>query len=167
MTSVNYRLNYDVSKFEKYVKDYSEAYAQVGVLGNPKSKNGETVVDYAIVHEFGSINHNIPRRSFIKDPLEKHLGDEIRTVEGTLKKLLTQGNIDKAVAVLGMKAVEVIKKAFKTSNDGQWAPLAESTIRNMKYSDPNRHKSWKILVDTGALQSSITSQVVVTKGRGK
>lgn len=165
MTSVNYKLNYDISKFEKYVKDYSEAYAQVGVLGKQKSKNGVTVSDYAIVHEFGSINHNIPRRSFIKDPLEKHLSNEIRTIEGTLKQLLTNGDVKKAVAVLGMKAVEVIKKAFKTSNDGQWAPLAESTIENMKYSDPNRYKGWKILVDTGALESSITSKVIVTKGK--
>lgn len=165
MTNVNYRLNYDISKFEKYVKDYSEAYAQVGVLGNPKSKDGETVVDYAIKHEFGSVSQNLPRRSFIKDPLEKHLGDEIKTVDGTLKKLLTQGDVEKAVAVLGMKAVEVIKKAFKTSNDGQWAPLSENTIERMKVKNPNRAKGWKILVDTGALQSSITSQVVVTKGR--
>lgn len=163
MTTVNYKLNYDISKFEKYVKDYSEAYAQVGVLGKQKSKNGETIADYAIVHEYGSIKNNIPRRSFIKDPLEKHLNNEIKSIENTLKTLLTQGDVKKAVAILGMKAVEIIKNAFATSNDGQWAPLAESTIENMKYSDPNRYEGWKILVDTGALESSITSKVIVTK----
>ena len=155
---VDYRLNLDMTEFEKYVVNVNDAYAQVGVLGKGGDKDAETISDYAIAHEFGSISRHIPRRSFIKDPLEKHLGDEIKTIKETLIKNLEANEIRKAVAILGLKGVEIIKKAFETSNDGEWKPLSQTTIDAMT---EERRKGWKILVDTGALQSSITSKVVV------
>lgn len=155
---VDYRINLDMTEFEKYVVNVNDAYAQVGVLGKGGDKDAETISDYAIAHEFGSISRHIPRRSFIKDPLEKHLGDEIKTIKETLIKNLEANEIRKAVAILGLKGVEIIKKAFETSNDGEWKPLSQTTIDAMT---EERRKGWKILVDTGALQSSITSKVVV------
>ena len=155
---VDYRLNLDMTEFEKYVVNVNDAYAQVGVLGKGGDKDAETISDYAIAHEFGSISRHIPRRSFIKDPLEKHLGDEIKTIKETLIKNLEANEIRKAVAILGLKGVEIIKKAFETSNDGEWEQLSQTTIDAMT---EERRKGWKILVDTGALQSSITSKVVV------
>lgn len=155
---VDYHIDIDMTEFQKYVKNVDEAYAQVGVLGKGGDKDAETISDYAIAHEFGSISRHIPRRSFIKDPLEKHLGDEIKSIKKTLLKNLEAGDIKKAVEILGMKGVEIIKKAFETSNDGEWKPLSQTTIDAMT---EERRKGWKILVDTGALQSSITSKVVV------
>ena len=156
--NVDYHIDIDMTEFQKYVKNVDEAYAQVGVLGKGGDKDAETISDYAIAHEFGSISRHIPRRSFIKDPLEKHLGDEIKTIKETLIKNLEANEIRKAVEILGMKGVEIIKKAFETSNDGEWKPLSQTTIDMMT---EERRKGWKILVDTGALQSSITSKVVV------
>lgn len=156
--NVDYHIDIDMTEFQKYVKNVNEAYAQVGVLGAAGGKDVQTIADYGAAHEFGSISHNLPRRSFIKDPLEKHLGDEIKSIRQTLLKNLEAGNIKKAVEILGLKGVEIIKKAFETSNDGEWPELSPQTIAMMK---EDRKKGWKILVDTGALQSSITSKVVV------
>lgn len=156
--NVDFDIDLDMSEFKRYVRDVNEAYAEVGVLGAAKGKKVETIAEYGAVHEFGSISHNLPRRSFIKDPLEKHLGEEILSIKETLLKNLEAGNIKKAVGILGMKGVEIVKKSFQTSNDGEWPELSQATIDAMP---EKRRKGWKILVDTGALQSSIKSKVVV------
>ena len=154
--NVSFDIDLDMSEFKRYVRDVNKA--EVGVLGGAKGKKVETIAQYAVAHEFGSISHNLPRRSFLKDPLEKHLGDEINSIKQTLLKNLEAGNIKKAVEILGMKGVEIVKKAFDTSNDGEWPDLSPATIAAMS---EKRQKGWKILVDTGALQSSIKSKVVV------
>lgn len=156
--NVTYTVDLDMTEFQKYVKNVDQAYAQVGVLGGAGGKDVKTIAEYAVAHEFGSISHHLPRRSFLKDPLEKHLGDEIKSAKETLLKNLEAGNIKKAVAILGMKGVEIVKKAFETSNDGDWPDLSPATIAAMS---EDRQKGWKILVDSGALQSSITSKVIV------
>ena len=155
---VDYHIDIDMTEFHKYVKNVNDAYAQVGVLGAAKGRDVQTIADYGAAHEFGSISHNLPRRSFIKDPLEKHLGEEILNIKETLLKNLEAGKIKKAVGILGMKGVEIIKKSFQTSNDGEWPELSQATIDAMS---EKRRKGWKILVDIGALQGSIKSKVIV------
>lgn len=157
MSNISVDVQVDLSEFDKYVKDINRSvYAEVGILG-AMTDEGISIADYGMAHEFGVIEHNLPRRSFIKDPLEAHLGNEIIKAEKTIGRYLEAGKIEKAVGVMGYKAVEVIKKAFETENDHKWEPLSETTIKMMS---ENRRKGWKILQDTGDLLSSISSKVV-------
>ena len=159
---VQVSVDVDLSEFNYLIKNINETvYAEVGVLGRKTSKKKDdksvSVVDYAIAHEFGVVEHNLPRRSFIKDPLEAHLKEGINEVKGSIGKMLERGRVDKAVDIMGMKAVEIIKKAFETENDGKWAPLSPVTVAAMK---PSRKKGYKILQDTTDLLTSISSKVV-------
>jgi len=152
---MSYSVKINTDGLNKFSEKFKTSYALVGVLGS-KSQEG-SIAEYAYAHEFGSVTNNLPRRSFLKDPLEKHLPEGVERIKKTLTKLIEAGEVDKALEILGLKGVEIVKKAFETSNDGEWKPLSQATIDAMKES---RRKGWKILVDTGALRGSITSMVV-------
>lgn len=152
---MSYSVKINTGGMDKFAEQLKNAYVVVGVMGSKDEKG--SITEYAYAHEFGSIKNNLPRRSFLKDPLEKHLPKGVKRIKKTLTKLIVEGRIDEALEILGMKGVEIVKKAFQTSNDGEWKELAPATIRAMS---KKRRKGWKILVDTGDLVGSITSKVI-------
>lgn len=153
----------DMSEFDEYVKDFKRAYAKVGVLGSVGDTDVETIAQYAVAHEFGVVERNLPARSFIRLPLELHMPDGVKEVRKRLKKLLEEGKVEEACAVLGMKGVEIIKKFFEDQGEGHWAWYADSTMKQMRKKQFWRSLNPKLLQDSGALLSSITSEVVVKK----
>jgi hypothetical protein len=130
-------------------------HARVGILADApkKESDGETgamsLVEVAVVHEFGAPAAHIPQRSFIRGTIdEKH--DELRTLQGKLAERVFKGAITMRVAVeqLGLKAKGWMQQRIARNIP---PPLAAATIE--------RKGSSVALVNTGQLRSSIASIV--------
>lgn len=148
----------------KYVKDDSREqkrlmklintmtktpHVAVGVLQDEKVGPGFSMVDLALVHEYGSRNGHIPARSFFRSTLDaqahKHINLMKRLHAQVLKGRLT---LKQALQALG----EVVTKDIvQTINRGVRPELKASTVK--------RKKSSKALIDTGRLKGSITHEV--------
>jgi len=112
-----------------------------------------SMVELGLVHEFGSVTNNIPPRSFLRLPLETKRRDFIKALQGSMVSVaLEKGQYRKIFAIMGLKAEEIIQDAFSSGGFGLWPVLKAGTIR--------AKRSSKILIDTGELRKSITSQVV-------
>lgn len=134
----------------------NDLVARVGVLGGNNARNagdGLGNADIGLIHIFGTLDGRIPPRDFLKLPLEAKKRELMKALEGNAAKTaIQQGDYEKAFAILGAKAEEIIDGAFKSRGYGQWQPNAASTIRAKGSSAP--------LIDTGELRRSITSDVV-------
>lgn len=129
---------------------------EVGILGADAVKERDDIKEtnayIGAIHEFGSVEQNIPARSFLRMPLETKLPDEIRKGSEKFIEYAAAGKLEHWFYKLGYKAEKIIDEAFETGGFGTWQPLSPITVA-LKGSD-------KILVDTAQLRSSITSEVV-------
>lgn len=133
--------------FGKVIKAFSNVpHVEVKVIG--------PAAEYAKYHEFGTAN--IPKRSFLRVPLDLFLNSSLeaddRFDENLLKKTVRDGNMNAWGEIVAEDALEVIQDGFSTGGYGQWAPLAPSTLK-AKGTD-------EILVDTELLRNSIVAEVV-------
>jgi hypothetical protein len=111
-----------------------------------------TNADIGLVHEKGVKSLNIPRRSWLKTPLEDNLPEYFEKIgPEALELIITQQNV-KNYETLGVVAEQIIQKGFETGGYGKWAPLKPMTIA--------LKNSSAILIDTGQLRKSITHEVV-------
>jgi phage gpG-like protein len=126
-------------------------HVAVGVLQDNKVNDEFSMVDLAIVHEFGSKDGRIPARSFMSstcDAKQKYHSDIMAKLQD--KYISGKLTIKKALMQLG----EIVSKNMvQTINQGVEPGLAESTIQRRK------KKSSKPLIDTGRLKGSITHEV--------
>jgi hypothetical protein len=128
---------------------------KVGVMGSKNaraSKDFETNATIGARHEFGSASDGIPKRSFLKMPLDEKLPEELDEIGDDVFLGLTENNIEEFYQKLGIKAEEIVQEAFNTGGFGKWTPLSEVTIRKKGHD--------KILIDTVQLRRSISSEVV-------
>ncbi len=112
----------------------------VGVLGSA----GESEVQIAAVHEFGSQDGHIPQRSYLRSTIDDRRSEILDSLELQLKKA------DAAVAAgrVGMQVVSMVRERIR----GRISPaLKPSTIKRKGSDVP--------LIDTGRLLQSITSEV--------
>ena len=131
-------------------------YTKVGILANGKANEDHEGIDNATlgaVHEFGSLDENIPPRSFLRMPLETKQDELVSMLKSNkVAALIAQGKIKSVFKLLGIKAEEIIQSAFDSGGFGKWTPLKPQTIK--------RKGSASVLIDTGQLRRSITSEVV-------
>ena len=128
---------------------------KVGILSDApkKARKGSagklSLLEVAIVHEFGAPAANIPQRSFIRATIDERAAD-IARLQRVVAQRVAMGEIteEQGLAQIGAKVAGWIKARIA---DGIAPPLAESTVR--------RKKSTKPLVDTGQLRSAITHAV--------
>lgn len=151
MTEV--KLKTDGFKFiDKSLKDNYKV--RVGILGSKGSQSVSEDMDMAglgAVHEFGSISRNIPRRSFLQDPLENKVWEFVKKNADMYYKSIKEGTTKKWYQALATEAEAIVQNAFETSGDGEWQANSEITIK--------RKGSSKPLIDTGSLRRSIASEV--------
>ena len=128
--------------------------ARVGILGDKNKRDDTTLTNAEIgaVHEFGSLSRNIPKRSFIRMPLEVKLPDWIKRHGDDYFYFAERGALEVFYEGLGLDAEVMIAEAFETGGFGTWKPDSPQTIKR-KGSD------W-ILVDKSELRNSISSEVV-------
>jgi hypothetical protein len=144
----------DFTALDKLIANLGKShYVDVGILGANAGKTeegGATVGMIGAVQEFGSIDGRIPKRSFIRMPLQTHQAEIQAQVEPRMQKHMEQADIKGIFTDIGIAAEGVIQDAFDSNGFGQWKPNAESTIAQKDSDSP--------LIDTGLLRKSISSK---------
>ena len=145
------------TKIRKYLHETGNMNVEVGVLSNKTERgDGEDFDNAAIgaTHELGSIEANIPPRSFLKVPAITVLPKRINKISAAriMKNLMAKGTVA-TLREIGQIAEGVIDEGFATRGFGKWAPNKPATIRKKKGKDMP-------LIDSGKLRRSITSRVV-------
>ena len=145
----------------KLSRKYDDDYAvKVGFPKSTKSieyPNGMSVVDVAMINNFGSNSRNIPARPFMslaKKPAIEAIQKPILQMTHFLNKgKITKKKMAEVVSPLVVSAFK------KTITDLREPPNAASTIRKKKSDNP--------LIDTGLMKNSLTSEVVKMKRNGE
>jgi phage gpG-like protein len=124
-------------------------YVAVGVLQDEKRDDGFSMVDLAMVHEYGSKDGHIPERSFIRSSCDTKRKVHLRLLRRLEKKVIL-GHLNKKQALTQIG--EMVKSDMvQAINSGIDPALDPKTIR--------RKKSSKPLIDTGRLKGSIAHEV--------
>lgn len=117
-----------------------------------KSKSPITNAEVGLGHEKGIKSQNLPRRSWLQDPLENHLPNYFEKIGSQAIADILVSQPKQAYLELGLICEQIILKGFETDGYGKWKPLKAATIA--------AKGSSRILVDTAQLKKSITSEVV-------
>lgn len=142
----------DFSRLNKLAKALAKNfYVDVGILGGDTTEEGITLAGIGAVHEFGSIDQNIPERSFIRMPIEKMSGEIEKAIDPHIQKKLADGDVKGIFKLMGLSAEEQIQKAFESGGFGLWPDIQDKT--------KERKGSSGILIDTGELRKAVTSRV--------
>ncbi len=149
----------------KYVKDHKwkqqclakalaklkqRPHVAVGILQDQKIDDQFSIVDLALVHEYGSKNGHIPQRSFIRSTCDAQQKKHFQLI-----KILQGKIIDGVLSIkqgLSTLGEVVAKDMVETINHGISPALKPNTIK--------RKNSSKTLIDTGRLKGSITHDVI-------
>lgn len=128
---------------------------RVGVLassGGASAGEGVTILEIAVIHEFGAPRAGIPQRSFIRGTVELK-NTEINRLIGKLTRRMVRSEGRETPAdmleILGAWVASEIKKRIR---DGIPPALKPETVEAKGSSTP--------LIDTGRLLNSITWEVV-------
>jgi len=136
------------------LKECASLRVQVGVLGQKDTRmaaHGEPAgnAEIGAIHEFGRIYDNIPRRSFLFDPLTYELGKEVAAQGATAWRLhFLQKGFKSVLGNLGILATKVVDQAFASAGYGRWPANSPMTIAFKGSSSP--------LIDTAQLRQSIS-----------
>lgn len=122
----------------------------LGKKYNPDITNPEV----GLIHEFGSVEENVPERSFIRIPLMMKLPDEFKGVDWV--KAIIQNGMFITLDIIGNGAVGIIAGAFGSNGYGRWRPWSERYARFRA----SIGRSGRILTLSGQLARSITYAVV-------
>ncbi len=135
--------------YEKNLQQFKDSVVKAGILAKDGSNNhseGITVFQIGMIHEFGAPEKNIPRRSFIRVPIENNIKEITKLIENN-HRLVSENSMSAEVALdrIGIKAQNTIKESFR-KND--WKPNSRATVKRKGSSRP--------LIDTGQLIGSIS-----------
>ena len=116
--------------YEKNLQQFKDSVVKAGVLakdGSQQHSEGLTVFQIGMIHEFGVPEKNIPRRSFIRVPIENNIKEITKLIEHN-HKLVSENSMTAKVALdrIGIMAQNTIKESFR-KND--WKPLKRATIK--------------------------------------
>lgn len=140
----------------KALKD-SLPRARVGVLANKTTRgamitNGQTNASIGANHEFGT--DKIPQRSFLRVPIAEHLQSKMEDAgafdKDAIKEVIKQGSTLPWVKKIAVLAEAIVAEAFATKGFGKWPAWKTPNYKNGGNT---------LLVDTGQLRDSITSEV--------
>ncbi len=135
--------------YEKNLQQFKDSVVKAGILAKDGSQNhseGITVFQIGMIHEFGVPEKNIPRRSYIRVPIENNIKEITKLIENN-HKLVSENAMSAKVALdrIGIKAQNTIKESFR-NND--WKANSRATVKRKGSSRP--------LIDTGQLIGSIS-----------
>jgi hypothetical protein len=130
---------------------------RVGILGsgNARDSQGGATNDFiGMQHEFGSVR--VPKRSFLREPLADNIGKAMESSGALdadiLKQAIKTGSVKPWCDKIAVLAEGIVLEAFDSGGYGKWKALKPSTLRDKKNA--------QILVETGQLRNSITSEVI-------
>lgn len=148
---------------------------QVGIFGDKALRKsaedkGLTNAEIGMVHEMGSIERNIPRRSFLWDTFANHGKELMQVLKKDVETLLKTGKIEEYLKRVGLASVNLVIEAFNTGGWGAWPPNAYATLLRKFKGTLSRRRQMaaevqyekaghdKLLWDTGQLVQSISSR---------
>lgn len=147
---------------------------QVGVFGEKAHRrNGKlTNADVAMFHEYGNPEHNLPRRSMLRDPISTHAKEIMAPFKTNGIKFLEKGSLVDLYKLIGIACEKIVQQAFDTSGFGTWPALQYSTmLAKLKGSLKKRkgqlaqvytgETGQGILIDTGQLRRAFSSRVLM------
>jgi hypothetical protein len=148
-----------LDKLLKALKMTQPPVARVGILGGSKNvragnDGNSSNATIGAAHEFGAPAQGIPERSFLRVPIAEHLQKEMES-SGALDKEVMADVIKDGTIVPWLKKVAVLAEgivadAFATAGFGKWPAWKNTGYTN---------NAGQVLVDTGQLRNSITSEV--------
>jgi len=128
--------------------------AKLGIFAdkNARGDGALTNAEIGARHEFGVISEGLPRRSFLKDPIEIKRKELLATANKVIKANIDkEGGAEKIFELIGIAGEAIVQEAFESGGFGTWQPLAQSTI--------DAKGSEQILIETSQLRKSIISKV--------
>lgn len=154
------RINFSLDKFDGFTTEMKAFVTRVGILGGKAARKDDSPMNNAeigVIHEFGSINANIPARSFLRMPIEEKRRELMKAFgTATARAALENGQYKKLFQLLGIKGEEIVHQAFASAGFGHWPDIKQAT--------KDAKGSSAILIDTAQLERAITSDVV---GKGQ
>jgi hypothetical protein len=176
-----------IDKERKLLEDIKKI-ADIGIyVGIPEEKNvresGEmNNATLLYIHTNGSEKRNLPPRPLIEPALEAN-DEKIAADLAEVSRLLLEGNYQGALKMMrttGKDALNMITDFYDDPSQNQWPRNQDATVRakiKKKYKSKKKRKEAmeeyaaggevdQVLVDTGALRSSIT-YVIGDKVEGK
>ena len=153
---MNPEVKHNLGKLDDFVKGLSKHYiVKVGIIGSDGSEDhgGVNNAEIGAVHEFGSYDRTIPKRSFLRMPLFQRTEAILDYVKRHSLEALSMGNFKQVFKNLGIACENVIDQAFESSGFGSWKKLKPQTIRRKISNNPMP------LVNTEQLRRSISSLV--------
>ncbi len=130
-------------------KTQKQNHVAVGILQDEPHDERFSMMDLAMVHEYGSRDGQIPARSFIRSTCDAKRKDHLDLVR-KLQWHIILGRINAKQALTQLGEV-VSKDMVQAINDGIEPAIKPETIK--------RKKSSKPLIDTGRLKGSITHEI--------
>lgn len=126
---------------------------RIGVLGGGARSDGSSNATVGAAHEFGT--HTLPARSFLRVPISENLADRMESAgafdKDVLADVIASGTIRPWMQKVAILAEGIVAEAFDTGGFGKWPALKAKTL--------GRKKVQQILVETGQLRNSISSEV--------
>lgn len=129
---------------------------RVGILGAGGARSdGRTNAQVGVNHEFGAPRANLPRRSFLREPLADRMPEALEASgafdKDSLAHVLRERSLLTWARKVAALAEAVVLGAFDSGGYGKWAPLKPATLR--------RKRNAQILVETQQLRNSVATEV--------
>lgn len=128
--------------------------AKIGIFAdkNARSDGGLTNAEIGARHEFGVISEGLPRRSFLKDPIELKRKELLKTADKIIRSNIDKPDgAEKIFELIGIAGEAIVQEAFESGGFGTWEPLSDFT--------KNKKGSSQILIDTSQLRKAVISKV--------
>lgn len=117
-----------------------------------KKASPSSNADIGLAHEKGVKSKNLPRRSWLVEPLTDFLPEYFNKLGAEVIQNAVTNQVESSYVELGEVCEQIIFKGFETGGYGKWKALKASTIR--------AKRSSAILIDTAQLKKSVTSTVL-------
>ena len=128
--------------------------AKLGVFAsdNARDDGGLTNAEIGARHEFGVISEGLPRRSFLRDPIEIKRKELLATAQKVIKaNIAKEGGAEKIFELIGIAGEAIVQEAFETGGYGTWQELSAFTKA--------KKGSSQILIESSQLRKSVISKV--------
>ena len=127
------------------IRKLSTQGVKIGIQSDaPPEPDGADLVMVAAVQEFGSPEHNIPSRPFMRTTADRTVTTLPKVLDASFDRLINGGTAYQTLSQIGLWYQQQMQATLLT---GPWVPNAPLTIARKKSSTP--------LIDTGHLRMSI------------
>lgn len=143
---------------QSVIDGFARLRVEVGFFDTDKYPDGTSVAYVAAINEFGYVKGGIPSRPFFRTALQNNVA-KMKSVSRLLVLQVVEGKIDprQAVDQLGLYFAGKVSDSIR---DGDWAPLAASTLAARQSRKRTPGVAEKPLIDTARMLQSVKHSVV-------